>query len=347
MSLGAPVERRCQVHLLQAACGDVVFQPLIGITDSCTLSRQSSHLMPRSTNLAVCFADIQDSTSLFETHGDDRARNIVDRTLTLTAEVTQTHDGTVVKSLGDGLMCTFPELSSAAHATARFLQVVEEDETLASLGIELRGGFCYGMVLQEEDGDVFGDAVNTASRLAEWAHADQVVTTARTRDALPEYLQNQTRSLGETVLRGKEKPVEVVELLIEKSESDLTVAEDPARDAMQEKERVLRMCHQGEHFTVRQGPLWLGRSTEADLRIDDSRVSRMHAVIDKQRDVFQIADQSTNGTHVRLGGDEDALFLHHDQLHLHGTGYISLGWPIGSNEAHRLRFENIVEPFEG
>lgn len=302
--------------------------------------------MPRTTDLAVCFADICDSTFLFETHGDDRARKIVGRTLTLIAEAIKTHDGTVVKSLGDGLMGTFPEFSSAAHAAAQFPQVVKEDETLASLGIEVRGGLCYGTVVQEEDGDVFGDAVNTASRLAEWARADQVVTTAKAREALPEYLQNQTRSLGETILRGKEEPVEIVELLIKQSGSDLTVVESSARSATQEQERVLRVRHQGEDFTVRQDPLWLGRGAKADLRINDARVSRMHAVIEKKRGVFQIVDQSTNGTHVRLGEDEDALFLHHEQLLLRGTGRISLGRPLGSNEAHRLRFESIIETSE-
>ena len=299
--------------------------------------------MPRSTNLTVCFADFQDSTSLFETHGDDRARKIVGRTLSLVAEVSEINDGTVVKSLGDGIMCIFSNLPSAAHAATRFLQAVKEDETLASLGIELRGGLCYGRVLQEEDGDVFGDAVNTASRLVEWAHADQVVTTAETRDALPEYLQNQTRSLGETILRGKEEPVEVVELLIKKSESDLTVAEAPARSAVRGQERVLRVRHQDEGFTVRQNSFWIGRSARADLRIDDSRVSRMHAIIDRQHGTFQITDQSTNGTHVQLGGDESPLFLHHEQLVLRGTGHISLGRPIGSNGAHRLRFESVME----
>ncbi len=300
----------------------------------------------RTTDLAICFADICDSTFLFETHGDDRARKIVGRTLTLIAEAIKTHDGTVVKSLGDGLLGTFPEFPSAAHAAAQFPQVVKEDETLVSLGIEVRGGLCYGTVLQEEDGDVFGDAVNTASRLAEWARADQVVTTAQARDALPEYLQKQTRSLGETILRGKEEPVEIVELLIKQSQSDLTVVESPARSATQEQERVLCVRHQGDRFTVRQDPLWLGRGAKADLRINDARVSRMHAVINKQRDVFQITDQSTNGTYVQLGGDEGALYLRHDQLLLRGTGHISLGRPLDSNDTHRLHFESIMETSE-
>lgn len=298
--------------------------------------------MSRTTELAVCFADICDSTALFETHGDDRAREIVGRTLDLIAEAIESHDGTVVKSLGDGIMGTFPEFPPAAHAAVQFPEVVKNDDTLAALDIEVRSGLCYGSVLQEEDGDVYGDAVNTASRLADWAHPSQVVTTVEARDTLPEYLQKRTRSLGETILRGKKEPVEIVELLGGQSGSDLTVAEVPTPTTTRRQERVLRLMHADDTVTVRQDPLWVGRGAKADLRVNDVRVSRMHAVVKKKRDSFQLVDQSTNGTYVQIG-EEDALFLHHEQLLLHGTGHISLGRPLDTNDAHRLRFECVMD----
>lgn len=300
--------------------------------------------MPRTTELAVCFADVCDSTSLFETHGDDRARAIVGRTLELIGDEIEGHDGTIVKSLGDGVLGTFPEVPAGAQAAVQFPQVVKDDQELASLGIQIRVGLCYGPVLRESDGDVFGDAVNTASRLADWARADQVVMTAEARNALPEYLQNRTRTLGQTILRGKEEPVTIVELLGEQGQSNLTVVETAARGstAQSKDDRLLHLEYEDDRHLVRQDRMWLGRGTGADLQVDDARVSRVHAYIDRHRDSFRIVDQSTNGTYVQIG-DEDALFLHHEQLLLHGRGKISLGRPIDAEDAHRLHFSCTVD----
>lgn len=300
--------------------------------------------MPRTTQLTVCFADVCDSTALFETHGDDRARAIVGRALALIGEEIEGHDGTIVKSLGDGVLGTFPEVPPGAQAAVKFPQVVKDDKELASLGIQIRVGLCYGPVLRESDGDVFGDAVNTASRLADWARADQVVMTGEARKALPQYLQNRTRTLGQTILRGKEKPVTIVELLGEQSQTNLTVVETAVRESTQQSqdERLLLLEYEDDQQLVRQDRMWLGRGAGADLQVDDARVSRVHAYIDRHRDSFRIVDQSTNGTYVQIG-NEDALFLHHEQILLHGTGQISLGGPIDAEDAQCLHFSCTVE----
>jgi class 3 adenylate cyclase len=295
--------------------------------------------MSRSTELAICFADICDSTSLFEEHGDDEAREIVGRVLDVVSGVIEDYNGTVVKTIGDEVMGTFSELIAATSAVTKFPQAVESDEELAALGIEIRVGMCYGSVVQEEDGDVYGDAVNTASRLVDWARPDQVVTTADTLGPLPDFFGSRTRNLGETTLRGKEESVEIVELLGEQSGSNLTVVEDRGPAPTQEERRdVLVLEYGDESVTIEQGPLMIGRGSKSDLRISDSRVSRMHAVIERRRDAFILTDSSTNGTYVQIG-DEDVMFLHREQLRLHGTGHLSLGRQVDADDAQLLRFE--------
>jgi len=295
--------------------------------------------MSRTTELAICFADICDSTSLFEEYGDDEAREIVGRVLDVVSDVIEDYNGTVVKTIGDEVMGTFSELIAATSAVTKFPQAVESDEELAALGIEIRVGMCYGSVVQEDDGDVYGDAVNTASRLVDWARPDQVVTTADTLEPLPDFFESRTRNLGETTLRGKEESVEIVELLGEQSGSNLTVVEDRGPDPTQQQDRhVLFLEYEDESITVEQGPLMLGRGSKSDLRIADSRVSRMHAVIERQRDSFMLTDSSTNGTYVQIG-DEDVMFLHREQLRLHGTGHLSLGRHVDADDAQLLRFE--------
>lgn len=295
--------------------------------------------MSRNTELAICFADICDSTALFEEYGDDKARDIVGQVLDVIADVIEEYDGTVVKTIGDEVMGTFPKLIAATSAVTKFPQAVQGQQNLAALGIKIRVGMCYGSVVQEEDGDVYGDAVNTASRLVDWAKPEQVITTAETLEPLPDFFESRTRNLGSTTLRGKEKPVEIVELLGEQSGSNLTVVESRTPEPTEETDQtVLTLEYEGETITVEQGPLMLGRGSKSDLQVADSRVSRMHAVIERQRDSFVLTDSSTNGTYVQIG-DEDVIFLHREQLRLHGTGHISLGRHVTAEDAHLLEFE--------
>ncbi len=295
--------------------------------------------MSRTTELAICFADICDSTALFEEYGDDKAREIVGQVLDVISEVIREYNGTVVKTIGDEVMGTFPDLIAATSAVTKFPQALQQEKKLAALGIEIRVGMCHGSVVQEDDGDVYGDAVNTASRLVDWARPEQVVTTAGTLEPLPDFFESRTRNLGETVLRGKEEPVEIVELLGEQSGSNLTVVESRDPEPAQQQERnVLSLRYGDDTITVEQGPFMLGRGSKSDLRISDSRVSRMHAVIERQRDSFMITDSSTNGTYVQIG-DEEVMFLHREQLRLHGTGHLSLGRHVEADDAQLLRFE--------
>jgi len=108
--------------------------------------------------------------------------------------------------------------------------------------------------------------------------------------------------------------------------------------AMDERRNVLALRFDDEDITVEEGPLMIGRGTKSDLRIPDSRVSRVHAVIERQRDSFMITDSSTNGTYVQIG-DEEVMFLHREQLRLHGSGHLSLGRHVDADDAKLLRFE--------
>lgn len=295
--------------------------------------------MSRSTELAICFADICDSTALFETLGDDRARDVVGQVLGVLGNVIEEYNGTVVKTIGDEVMGTFPELVAAVSAVTKFPQVVREDQSLSALDIKIRVGMCYGSVVQEEDGDVFGDAVNIASRLVDWARPEQVVTTAATLDPLPDFFETRTRNLGAKTLRGKEESVEIVELLNEQSGSDLTVVDQEPVPELSETRHVLALRHGDRTVTVEQGPFTLGRGAKSDLRVADARVSREHAVIERQGGAFMLTDSSTNGTYVQVG-NEEVMFLHREQLRLHGTGHLSLGRHIEAEDAELLRFES-------
>ena len=126
--------------------------------------------MARNTaNLAIVFADISGSTRLYETLGDAIARELVSQCLELmTVQITR-FDGTVIKTIGDEIMCTFPTAERATESSMGMQEAITEDlpdinPNMPST-MTIRIGLHFGSVILE-GGDVFGDAVNVAARMA-------------------------------------------------------------------------------------------------------------------------------------------------------------------------------------
>ena len=73
-------------------------------------------MAPKTTNLTILFADISGSTRLYEVLGDAPARAKVATCLQLLTEITERFGGTVIKTIGDEIMCTFSSPNAAVLA---------------------------------------------------------------------------------------------------------------------------------------------------------------------------------------------------------------------------------------
>ena len=67
----------------------------------------------------LMFADLRGSTSMYETLGNADATAVVTRSIALLATIVATHGGTVVKTLGDGLMAMLPSPAQGASAAEK------------------------------------------------------------------------------------------------------------------------------------------------------------------------------------------------------------------------------------
>ena len=126
-------------------------------------------------NLAVLFADITDSNKLYGTLGDDAARAVVDACLSLVGEVVARFNGRIIKTIGDEAMCAFRRADDAVAAAAE-MQTMVEARRPGNVDLKMHIGLHFGSVLSE-DGDVFGDTVNSAAYLCAVAVAGQILTT--------------------------------------------------------------------------------------------------------------------------------------------------------------------------
>ena len=73
------------------------------------------------------FADIAGSTKLYDTLGDQAARAKVAASIDTMSEITTQNSGTVIKTIGDEVMCTFPTAEDAGTAAWEMQETFDEE----------------------------------------------------------------------------------------------------------------------------------------------------------------------------------------------------------------------------
>ncbi|MFC1840262.1 adenylate/guanylate cyclase domain-containing protein [Thermodesulfobacteriota bacterium] len=278
-----------------------------------------------NVTLAILFADIAKSTTLYETLGNTKAKSLIGHCLSLLARITAQYDGTVIKTIGDEIMCTFPSADQAVGAAITMNRELEQLLISDMPGVippNIYVGIQYGPVIREEN-DVFGDAVNVSARMVAMAKQRQIVTTQDTVDALSMEHKSEARKIDTTTVKGKSGKMDIFEVVWE--QQDATVMVDDSPDAFK-IESQMELTFQGRTVLVDQNKpsVTLGRQNHNDVVVNDGRVSRSHAKIEYRRGKFILIDQSTNGTFALIQGKK-SVTLKRDEATLLGKGIIGLG----------------------
>lgn len=296
--------------------------------------------MSTSRPQTILFADVSGSTRLFETKGDVEARRLISAVLDALTVICQQHGGRVIKTIGDEIMCTLPGALNGVLAACDMQRKMARDIDFVRDNLAVRIGFHHGEAL-EENGDVYGDAVNTAARMASLAKREQIVTTAASLQGLAGLPE--TRGLGRARVSGKLLPIEIVDVVWQEDTSGMTMVQSAISlggGASAPAGAKLRLRHRGKLIELDEHsePYMMGREATNHLVVEADWVSRTHAQVEFKRGHFMIADRSTNATYVTIGED-DELRVHRDELHLRKSGTISLGQAVAINVNDVIYFE--------
>ena len=120
--------------------------------------------------LTVLFTDLEGFTAFTDTHGDAAAVGLIEEHRRLARPVVRQWSGKILKTLGDGLLCTFPDAEAGVHAALELLGT-------APAPLRLRAGVHVGEAMVMA-GDVMGHVVNVAARVTETAGGGEVVVSA-------------------------------------------------------------------------------------------------------------------------------------------------------------------------
>lgn len=294
--------------------------------------------MPHEARLAVLFADVSGSTQLYDTLGDARARSIVARCVAIMTEMTQRHRGTVIKTIGDEVMSTFPDAAAAAEAAMDMQEAITGQMVVDGRPLAIRIGFHIGPTLREDD-DVFGDAVNLAARLVGQAKAGQVLTSGEAYSELPARLRQLCRLIDRAAVRGRREEVAFHELVWQVE--GVTLMNAPWATAPSASRHLL-LSAGGTELELGEGhpSLTLGRAEQNDIVVQQPVTSRLHARIDYRNGRFMLTDLSANGTFVQPWRG-DGRFVHRDSCELAGSGQLGLGEPVAPGSPATVQYSII------
>lgn len=288
--------------------------------------------------LAVLFADICGSTALYDHLGDDLARRLIAQCIgNLCAEVSK-QQGLLIKTIGDEAMCTFHNAEQAFHAACAMQRAVKNGTYEGGHKMSVRIGFHYGDVIREA-GDVFGDTVNVASRVASITRTGQIMTTLVVVEHLPPALRVDLRQVMRAEFKGKQERFDIFQVLWEQDDGMSTRIGIPAyrKSPPGDDELVLKYLDQTIAVNKDRRTVVLGRDKSCELVVSGELTSRQHARIELRGDKFMIVDQSTNGTYIRTD-DGRVCYLVREEMILPGSGTISLGRHYSGSSADLVEY---------
>lgn len=152
--------------------------------------------------IAAMFTDIVGSSALAERMGNQAWAAMIADYRRVAESVAAAHDGRVMGTQGDGLLLRFDSPGRALHCAGalqrRFAQAREHGDTLPPVRVGIHAGEAVAM-----NGDVLGQMVNVAARIADAAGPHEVLVSEPVADHAPPGLAFEDRGLHP--VRGSDK----------------------------------------------------------------------------------------------------------------------------------------------
>ena len=132
-------------------------------------------------SVTITFTDLEDSTTLIESLGEDRWLDLLGWHDSVVKRQTDVFGGKVVKGQGDGFMLAFPAAGSAAACAIAVQRSMRDG--WAGVPVRARMGLHCGNA-KAEGGDFFGSTVVVAARVASAASGGEILLSQAVQESL-------------------------------------------------------------------------------------------------------------------------------------------------------------------
>lgn len=276
--------------------------------------------------IAVVFADIVGSTSLYLEFGDQKAFAAISACKQYMQEALATYEGQLVKTLGDGIIASFANPEKAIHAAIAMQRNMQNMQPGDTGSLHLKVSVHFGKVLREGD-DIYGDTVNLAARLLEECRSGQILTTLTTMLQCEKRLRSRAFDLGNKLVKGRPEEINLFEIpwrrenvKQRKDQPDARFANDTSAVGM-----TMRWREEVSRVNSKTPVINLGSDPTCEIHVADPTISPYHARVELRTDGFYLVDHSNTGTILTQTGEAASIHLRHEEAMLRQDGYFFLG----------------------
>ena len=292
--------------------------------------------MERHTDCAVMFVDIAGSTKLYHEFGDTLAQDSIARSLIRMSETIKRNKGTVIKFIGDEILCYFTEVDHATTTAFALNDLLDQLQDPNGIKIRIRIGLHYGTAIIDQN-DIYGDTVNLAAAMREIARSRQIIITEAILQKLPAEFLHHARRIDTSKLKGRKEETTIYELQWE--DEDYTQMLSAVGQNEDDKVTRLQLIYCGREVSLLEDmPIFtLVRDASCSMAVEGKLISRNHASIEYKKGKFIFKDSSTNGTYIRTEEGRN-VYVRREEVALWGLGNISLGRVPEEDEENLIQY---------
>ena len=157
---------------------------------------------PQRKLAAIVFTDIAGFTAM-SAHDEEKALQLLNQQRLILKPLVIRYGGDWLKEIGDGLLLSFPSSKQALRCAIEIQKQTNDIDDL-----NLRIGIHQGDIL-EQDGDIFGDDVNIASRIEPFAAVGGIAVSHKIMGDISGSPEFQVKYIGQPNLKGVQQEVKV------------------------------------------------------------------------------------------------------------------------------------------
>lgn len=290
----------------------------------------------------IMVADITGSASLHQRLDEQEAERAIDRCIKRMQRAIEAYDGQLLQQVGDEILVSFPTPEDACHAAVDMHQRIADLPPVSGHKLSIR------VALHDKGNDANQatqpETLANLMRIGGHARGDQILCSGAIVAALPpsSVITTQVRPDVSDLSEADNKL-----LVFEINWPAKTVA-TPQHHSMfgpQNAPRIAeRLClrYRGQAYLIdsKAPVISLGRDPSCKLLVENRRVSRLHARIERRDDGYYLVDTSTNGSFLTLQGRREIMVRKHEAL-LDGRGIICFGSSANDTASERIEFEHL------
>ncbi|MBS4018658.1 MAG: FHA domain-containing protein [Dechloromonas sp.] len=287
----------------------------------------------------IMVADISGSASLHQRLNAQEADRAIDRCIKRMSRSVEGYQGKLLQTAGDEILAIFPSAESACQSAIDMHQRVADLPPISGHKLGIR------IALHDSDGAEAPSAGKLTSimRMAALATTDQILCSGPVVQTLP----------ASAVVQANPRP-DIDNLFEQDAIVPVFQIHWPAQNGAPAPQHSMfgplshklaeRLClrYRGKAYLIDDSTpvLSLGRDPSCAMLIQNRKVSRMHARIERRRDGYYLIDTSTNGSFLSMQGRQEITLRKHEIL-LEGSGVVCFGSSLNDPAADRVEFEHL------